>query len=336
VSQTVKRSLPFTDCFGRRIEYLRISLTERCDLRCIYCHPSGRGSSLGADLLSSDDVVSIARSALKLGLHRIRLTGGEPLLRDDLEEIISRLRQLPGLEDLALTTNGQRLAGRAAGLAAAGLMRINISLDSLDPETYAKVTGGGDLAAVRRGLEAALMAGLSPVKVNVVLSSPGVLHRGGLHAFAELIHGQPIHVRFIEAMPTCSQSPQGLNGGHVPAQQVLDELARSDQLTPVPGPEGGGPARYYRLNGSVGTVGIIAPISQPFCSRCNRLRVSARGELRPCLFSPTALSMLAALRGSDPTAEIMGLLRKAALRKPRCYRDVAASSGIPAMHVIGG
>ncbi len=362
VGHTVNASSPLTDCFGRRIEYLRLSLTERCDLRCVYCRPSaefplsatadsagatlslskGRpargGDAAAADLLSQDDVVNIAEAALRLGLRRLRLTGGEPLLRDDLEEIIARLRQLPGLQDLALTTNGQRLGPRAARLAAAGLMRVNVSLDSLDPQTYAELTGGGDVAAVRRGLEAALAAGLSPVKVNVVLSSPAVANGDGLQDFAELVRRHPIHVRFIEAMPTCSGTADSREGDCLPAQQVLDRFAPSDQLTPVAGPAGGGPARYYRLNGSLGTVGIITPISQPFCSQCNRLRVSARGDIKPCLFSPPAadIPLRPALRGPDPVGEIMRLLTEAARRKPRCYREVAGSSGIPDMHAIGG
>ncbi len=331
-------SRPPTDSFGRSIDYLRISVTERCDLRCAYCQPQpgppagsrAGGETPARDLLSSDDIVVIASAAARLGLRRIRLTGGEPLLRRDLEDIISRLRGLPGLLDLALTTNGQALAGRASGLADAGLMRINISLDSLNPEVYAAATGGGDLAAVRRGIEAALAAGLAPVKVNVVLASPAALERAGLPAFAELIAQQPVHVRFIEAMPTCSHV------GYLPAQSVLDLLSRRYELSPVAGPDGGGPASYYQLDGSRGTIGVIAPISDPFCARCNRLRVSARGELRPCLFSPDGLDLLPALRGPDRDADLLSLLVRAIAAKPRRYGDIAEPSGIPTMHVIGG
>jgi cyclic pyranopterin phosphate synthase len=331
-------STPPTDSFGRPIDYLRISVTERCDLHCAYCRPEPSlppgwrvgGEAPGRDLLSQDDIVAIAAAAVRLGLRRVRLTGGEPLLRRDLEEIISRLRQLPGLLDLALTTNGQTLAGRASSLADAGLMRINVSLDSLDPEVYAAATGGGDLGAVRRGIEAALAAGLAPVKVNVVLSSPAAPERAGLPAFADFIQQQPVHVRFIEAMPTCSRV------GYLPAQSVLDCLARHYELSPAPGPDGGGPARYYQLDGSRGTIGVITPISDPFCARCNRLRVSARGELRPCLFSPHGIDLVPALRGPDRDADLLSLLAQAVAAKPRRYADVAEPSGIPTMHVIGG
>lgn len=338
-------SLSLTDSFGRRIDYLRISVTERCDLRCAYCRPHPSRNPSPGDLLAADDIITLARAAVQLGLHRIRLTGGEPLLRDDLEQILTRLRALPGLRDLALTTNGQTLARRADALAAAGLRRVNISLDSLDPQVYAALTGGGDLAAVRRGLDAALAAGLSPVKLNVVLASAAALQRAALPAFLDLIQRRPVHVRFIEAMPTCSHL------GYLPAQDLLDYISRRHQLTPVPGPDGGGPARYYRLNGSPGTIGIIAPISQPFCSHCNRLRISARGQLIPCLFSPTgsapagtlpgpspaaAFDLLPALRSADPSSDIKHLLMQAVAAKPKRYRDVAEPSGITAMHVIGG
>ena len=322
--------VPLTDSLGRRIDYLRISVTERCNLRCAYCYPRQCGESAASDPLSATDVVTIAAAAVELGLRRIRLTGGEPLLRADLEDIVARLRGLPGLQDLALTTNGQVLARRAAALANAGLMRVNISLDSLDPDAYAAITGGGDLVPARRGLDAALAAGLAPVKVNVVLSSPAALERAALPAFVELVQRQPVHVRFIEAMPTCSHV------GYLPAQSVLDALSSRYHLRPVAGPEGAGPARYYQLDGSVGTIGVITPISEPFCAQCNRLRVSARGELRPCLFGPAESSLLPALRGRDPTGDVLHLLEQAIAAKPRRYGDVAEPSGISSMHVIGG
>ncbi len=326
----MSESMPPTDGFGRRIDYLRISVTERCDLRCAYCYPRLCTDSSPQDVLSAEEVVAIGAGGVRLGLRRIRLTGGEPLLRPDLEGMISRLRALPGLQDLSLTTNGQKLAGRAASLASAGLMRVNVSLDSLDPEVYAAITSGGEVGAVRRGLDAALAAGLSPVKVNVVVSSPAGLARAGVGALVDLVEREPIHVRFIEAMPTCSQA------GYLPGEGVLDFLRHRYELARALGPEGGGPAEYYRLNGSRGTVGLITPISQPFCDRCNRLRVSARGELRPCLFSKNALDVLPAVRSGDPVGEVSSVLRQGIAAKPRRYGEIAEPSGIPAMHVIGG
>jgi cyclic pyranopterin phosphate synthase len=318
-----------TDPFGRRIEYLRISVTERCDLRCAYCHPQHHAAA-AEDTLSPDDIAAIGAAAAGLGIRTIRLTGGEPLLRPDLEGIVSRLADLPGVTDLALTTNGQTLAARAASLAAAGLRRVNVSLDSLDAEAYAAITGGGDVAAVLRGLDAALAAGLDPVKVNVVLTSPASLERADLPAFANIIRHRPLHVRFIEAMPTCSHT------SYLPAERLLDRFRELGDLSPVPGPEGCGPARYYQLGDSLGTIGLITPISDPFCARCNRLRVTARGDLIPCLFSPSGLSLLPALRARDSVAAISALLAQAAAAKPRRYGEVADPSGISAMHIIGG
>ncbi len=323
-------SPPLTDSFGRPIDYLRISVTERCDLRCAYCHPPTPPRATPPDLLTPQDIVNLSAAALRLGLRRIRLTGGEPLLRGDLEEIIARLRDLPDLQDLALTTNGQRLAPKAAGLARAGLMRINISLDSLDPQAYALTTGGGDVAAVRRGIQVALSSGLAPVKLNVVLASSAALDRAGIPAFLDFVRSRPVHLRFIEAMPTCSHVE------YLPARRVLEFLSRRHHLHTVPGPDGGGPARYHRIDGFRGTIGFITPISEPFCAHCNRLRISARGELRPCLFSPESFDLLPALRGPDPAHHLISSLERAAAAKPRCYGDVAQPSGVPAMHVIGG
>jgi cyclic pyranopterin phosphate synthase len=326
----VNAFIALTGSLGRRIDYLRISVTERCDLRCTYCRPRGPADTPQDDLLTADDIVVIAEAAVQLGLRRIRLTGGEPLLRSDLEEIVRRLRTISAVEDLALTTNGQMLAARAAGLAAAGLMRANVSLDSLNPAAYAALTGGGDVSVVLRGIDAALAAGLTPVKVNVVLASPSTLDGADLAGFADLARRKPVHVRFIEAMPTCGHL------SYLPAQQVLDRLAQMGDLHPVEGPPGGGPARYYRFDESQGTLGVIAPISEPFCARCNRLRVTARGEVLPCLFSPAGLSLLPALRGGDAKEAVAALLRHAVAGKPCRYAEVADADGIRAMHVIGG
>lgn len=321
---------PLVDSVGRRIDYLRISLTERCDLHCAYCHPGRRTAAPASDILTADDIVNVARAALGMDIRRFRLTGGEPLLREDLEGIVARLTALPGLADLSLTTNGQQLVNRAQSLADAGLMRVNISLDSLDAEAYSTITGGGNVEAVRRGLDAALVAGLSPVKINVVLSSGAVLESDDIGSFAELVQSRPVHVRFIEAMPTCDHA------GYLPASAVLDMLRRVHELLPVPGPDGAGPAHYYRLDDSPGTVGVITPISSPFCSRCNRLRVTARGELKPCLFSTASIDLLPALREADPVPQIAALIAEAAASKPPRYGDVAEASGIRAMYVIGG
>jgi cyclic pyranopterin phosphate synthase len=319
---------PLTDRFGRRIEYLRISLTERCDLRCVYCQPAGCARVPSPDVLTAEHVLTVARAGLGLGITRVRLTGGEPLMRGDLEQIVAGVSALPGLADLSLTTNGQRLAARAQALAAAGLRRVNVSLDSFDPEAYRAVTGG-ELAPVLAGVEAALAAGLSPVKLNAVLSGPRMLdHQVG--AFVEFIRRRPVHVRFIEAMPT------GSCRGYLPASRILERLAQEGDLVAIAGPPGGGPASYYRLGNSLGTIGVIAAISEPFCGRCNRLRVSASGKLLSCLFSTATLDIMPALGASDPVGAVSEVMVAAAAAKPRAYADVASDTGISAMHAIGG
>ncbi len=323
--------IALTDPAGRHVDYLRISLTERCDLRCAYCRPQGSATCAQEDVLSVADATAITEAAAQLGVCRIRLTGGEPLLRSDLDDIIYRLRAISGIRDLALTTNGQALAGRATALATAGLMRVNISLDSLDPLIYAEMTGGGDVNNMLSGIDAALAAGLSPVKINVVLASPSALDRADLARFADMARNRPLHVRFIEAMPSCGHL------SYLPASRVLDWLGQMGDLCSVSGPAGGGPARYYRLDDSHGTLGVIAPISEPFCAQCNRLRVSAHGDLMPCLFSSSAISLLPALRGGeDVVPQIRALLRKATAAKPCRYAEVADHVGIRAMHVVGG
>lgn len=316
------------DGHGRLIEYLRVSVTERCNLRCVYCRPGGDQGPV-EDALSAADVANIVRAACMVGIRHVRLTGGEPLLREDLEDIVAAVAAIPGVADLALTTNGQDLASRARPLAAAGLRRVNISLDSLIPETYRALTGG-ELAPVLHGLEAALEAGLEPVKLNAVLAGRRALEWHELEAFVHLVGRWPVHVRFIEVMPGCGEA------AYVPARDLLDRLRERYPLSPVAGPEGAGPARYYRVGSSPGTVGVIAPVSEPFCRRCNRLRVNARGELVSCLFSPHRLDLGPALRAAEPVSAIAAQLRRAAEEKPARWGEVGERPGLRAMHVIGG
>ncbi len=318
------------DRHGRRIEYLRISLTERCNLRCVYCRPAGGGEEADRDFLSAEDAVNVARAALSVGITRIRLTGGEPLLRDDLEQIVSAVAALPGLDDLSLTTNAQGLAQRAAPLASAGLHRVNVSLDSLVPDTYAALTGGGDLAHSLAGVEAALRAGLSPVKVNVVMAGRRLLEPTELRPFADWVMAEPVHVRFIEVMPGCGDT------ACLPAEEVVARLREWYDLKPTAGPGGGGPAKYFRLAGSAGTVGFITPISAPFCAHCNRLRVNARGELMPCLFSRRRLDLRTALKAADPVSSLAAALLRAAEEKPARYGEEPGPLELRAMHAIGG
>ena len=314
------------DAHGRRIDYLRISVTDRCNLRCTYCMPEeGVEWKPVADILTYEEIERFAAAAVSLGITKIRLTGGEPLVRKGLADHIRRLKHLTGLEAIALTTNGTLLEQNVASLREAGLSRINVSLDSLDPEVYSAITRGGDLDDALAGLSAALDEGFSPVKVNVVVVRS--LNQD-LGAFADMAIDRPLHVRFIEYMPVGDAAPEGGRGhggcwteeDHVPAEEILGDLVSATtargmgELEEMPrsaGPEGWGPARYFTVAGAKGTLGVISPLSRHVCGHCNRLRLTADGRLRPCLFSDGELDVREALRGGtdeDVAAVILAAL----------------------------
>jgi len=300
------------DAFGRRIDYLRISVTDRCNLRCVYCMPSeGVAWKDRADLLTFEEIERFAAVAVAEGITKIRLTGGEPLVRKGIVDLVRRLRRITGLEAIALTTNGTLLPRLAGDLVAAGLERVNISLDSLDPEAYSRVTRGGRLEAALAGVDAALAAGMHPVKVNVVVVRSLAQD---LVSLARLTEDRPLHVRFIEYMPVGGEDGCGRVGrgagdwtlaDYVPSDEILASLAVGGAgvglgaLEPVDqndAPGGWGPANYYRFEGAKGTIGVISALSHPFCGECNRLRLTADGKLRTCLFSDEELDVRRVLR----------------------------------------
>jgi cyclic pyranopterin phosphate synthase len=284
-----ERNTRLVDAFGRRLTYLRVSVTDRCNLRCTYCLPEDADFPFGdRDFLSPDEIETLVGALVHLGIRRVRLTGGEPLVRKDILEIVRRVKAL-GVEDLSLTTNGTELARLASPLRAAGLDRVNVSVDSLDPERFHELTRRGDLEQVWSGIEAALAAGLSPVKLNAVLLARDP--QGGssdVEDLAALTLDRPFSVRFIERMPT------GVNHGNQEEQFLsADEAkarieARFGPLTPIEATALAprtGPATAFRLEGAEGTIGFITPLSHTFCADCNRLRLTSRGELRLCLFA---------------------------------------------------
>ncbi len=321
------------DALGRRVDYLRVSLTDRCNLRCVYCMPP-QGVELrpSAEILTFEEIERFAAAAVAEGITKIRLTGGEPLVRRGVVDHVRRLLAATGIEAVALTTNGTLLPRFARPLAEAGLTRVNISIDSLDPDVYSTVTRGGSLARALTGLDAALDAGLAPVKLNVVVVRR---LRQDLLAFAKMTLDRPVHVRFIEYMPVGDAKdgdpcePKGHSGGwsaddHVPADEVLGELTSKGEahglglLEPVArrnAPGGWGPARYYRFPGAEGTVGVISPLSHHFCAECNRLRLTADGRLRPCLFSDEEIDVRTVLRGGSDE-QVRALVREALGSKP--------------------
>lgn len=299
------------DMFGRRISYLRISVTDRCNLNCFYCMPGVDGCSRGSgDILATAEIVSIARAAASCGITKIRLTGGEPLLRPDLTELVKQLSAIPEISDLSLTTNGVMLERLARPLAAAGLKRVNISLDSLRPDIFRGITRGGVLEKTLCGLRAAYEAGLTPVKINVVLLKG--INDGEIADFARLTLENNVHVRFIEFMPIAGDG-DGWRKHYVPLDTAIRRCAAIAPLIEEGLYENGGPARYFRLEGGKGKLGFIAPLSRHFCGECNRLRVTAQGKLLACLFNSEQIDLHPLL---GDTGKIVRAFSRAMAAKP--------------------
>jgi GTP 3',8-cyclase len=338
-----------TDSLGRTVDYLRISVTDRCNLRCLYCMPEqGVAWKDRSEILTSEEIVRFAAAAAREGISKIRLTGGEPLVRPGIADLVRRLRAVTGVDSVALTTNGTLLPRLAADLGAAGLDGVNLSLVSLDPSVYSDVTRGGRLADALAGMEAAITAGIPTVKINVVVMRS--LDQD-LLAFARMTIDRPVHLRFIEFMPIgggddCRGPGDGVGAWsrseHVPSAEILARLgadATAAGLGPLApevadrAPISWGPARYYRFAGAMGTVGLISALSQPFCDTCNRLRLTADGKLRTCLFSDDELDVRHALRhGTD--AGLPSIIRAGLALKPKSHdMRVGTSRG---MSQIGG
>lgn len=309
---------------GRQIDYLRISLTDRCNLRCIYCMPEHGVKSIPHEsILTLEEVHKAIECASQLGIKHIRFTGGEPTVRKGLLGLIERTAQTPGIESVALTTNAILLPNMTADLKTAGLSRVNISLDTLDAEQYRFITRRGNLDDALKGVEAALSSGLSPVKLNTVVVRS--LNQD-LLSFARLTVDAPLHVRFIEYMPIgsgedCGGCGWGLDDV-VPAKEIIETINMQAQsiglgsLQPTTAtPDGWGPAQYYRLPDARGTVGVISAISNHFCASCNRLRLTADGKIKPCLFSDTEYDIRSALRKGDKE-EVLSVFEAALSHKP--------------------
>ncbi|MBE0429085.1 MAG: GTP 3',8-cyclase MoaA [Thermoleophilia bacterium] len=313
---------------GRVIDYLRVSITDRCNFRCVYCMPAeGVRFKDHSRILTYEEIVRFTWAAADLGITRVRVTGGEPLARKQSQDLVAMLAAVPGVKDLALTTNGYLLEEYAAALRAAGLSRINISIDSLDPDRFSRITRGARLEKVLAGLERALEVGFSPVKVNVVMLD-GI--EDDLDEFVAVCMEMPVHVRFIEFMPVGRR--RGGIWKFVPRQRVLDALGRYGELSPAHSPQGGGPARYFRFQGARGTIGFISSMSDHFCSECNRLRLTADGKLRNCLFSDNEIDVVPYINGD------MEELQQVILRSinGKRFDRLGEESGGRTMAQIGG
>lgn len=323
------------DQFGREIDYLRLSLTDRCNFRCRYCVGDGRTGCLPRESLLSDDaLVTVVTAAARLGITRLKLTGGEPLLRPNLPALARRLRGVEGICDLTLTTNGFLLSEQAEALAEAGVSSVNVSLDTLDPAGFAALTGVDGLHTVLDGIRKAQTAGFRRVKVNCVTGQR--LTAGDPTDLAELARTGPVWVRYIESMPL----GPGEHYPPIPRAKLIKELeSRYGPLTPAD-ERGNGPAEYFDLPGFVGRVGFISARTAPFCSRCNRVRLTADGRLKPCLQYGATLNVGELLRQGAAGAELEEALSRAIFRKPRSHQFDTPQTGIELerqnMSAIGG
>ena len=285
-----------TDTYNRKINYLRLSVTDRCNLRCFYCMPAEGVQDVGhSGILSFEELQMIAECAVGLGIEKIRVTGGEPTVRAGIVDFLSSLAAIPGLHHLALTTNGLLLEDMAVDLYRAGVQRLNVSLDSLNPQTFKEITRGGDLKKVLAGLDAAVAAGFPPPKINVVIMR-GV-NDAEVLAFAELTRTLGCAVRFIEYMPVVKE--EGWQRLCFSGQEVLQRIGERYPLEPVDKGAFSGPSQDFRIPGARGTIGIITAVSGHFCVDCNRIRVTARGQAKGCLFSDEKTDLLPFLRPPD-------------------------------------
>jgi len=306
------------DPFGRIVDYLRISVTDRCNERCLYCMPEGyKGWERQADHLTAAEIIRVVRVAAGLGFRKFRLTGGEPLVRGDLVEIVRGMAAVPGVEVIGLSTNGTRLAALAALLRAAGLHTVNISLDALDPELYRSVTGG-NVADVLAGIRAAVAAGFERVKINCVLMrGKNEAEIWPLVLFAAE-HGLPL--RFIELMPL-SRTDVLTEKNFLPVGEVMRRLREKDNLIPQPERRiGHGPARYYLLERTGALVGFIGALTNlDFCESCNKVRLTADGKIRPCLGNHGEVDLRAVLRAGTDDRDVMRLFREVLANKPQAH-----------------
>ncbi len=324
------------DSFSRKIDYLRISITDRCNLRCRYCMPEAGVPSVGhQSVLSYEELLRVARIAVELGVRKIRLTGGEPLVRKGLLDFIAALAKLDKPPELTLTTNGLLLADQAQALKEAGLSRVNVSLDSLKPERFSEITRRDQLPQVLKGLEAAEAAGLTPLKINMVPIA-GV-NADEIADFARLTYAHPWQVRFIEFMPVSS----GLEyrpEQRYPAAQIQADLEQVAPLQPIPRQGILGPAKIYQFSGAKGSVGVIPAVSEHFCGDCNRLRLTADGQLRPCLFSVEEIDLRELLRSGVADEALAEVLVRSVKAKPErhCIQEADFQPGKRPMQGIGG
>lgn len=314
------------DSYNREINYLRVSITDRCNLRCNYCIPKEGLSLIGHDdILRYEEILRIIRVAARTGINKIRITGGEPLVRRGVVDFVASVTALGDLRDISLTTNGILLEAYAAKLFTAGMKRINISLDSLDPQKYSLITGGGDLSKVLSGIDEVHRIGFSPIKINTVAIKG--FNDDEILDFAELSLHNPYQIRFIELM-TLGHVARDNNNQYVSNTVIREIIGRRYHLEPIDGKRNkmDGPAQIYRIEDAVGEIGFISPLSHKFCHECNRLRLTADGHLRICLLSDEVVDLKGPLRGGCSDADLSDLIKRAITQKP-LQHDISCDEG---------
>ena len=326
--------MPLIDTHGRIINYLRLSVTDRCNLRCRYCMPPEGVESLEhSDVLSYEELLQLSRAAIDIGVEKIRVTGGEPLVRKGIVGFLEKLAAMPGLQRLVLTTNGIMLKEMAHDLRTAGIESLNISLDSLKAETFSRITRGGNVSEVLAGIEATTKAGFPFVKINVVVMRG--INDNEVADFAALTIDHPYRVRFIEYMPTLQDSDW--QATTVPGTELLERLSRHYDLKAVTREKHAGPSVNYRIKGAAGTVGIITPVSCHFCKDCNRIRITSTGMAKSCLFSDAVTDLKPFLRSNDQ-AGLCQALQGVVTNKPDQHQILSLTNKAPAvaMSQVGG
>ncbi len=326
------------DPFQRTIRYLRVSVTDRCNYRCFYCMPSqGMVWEERSHFLTFEEMSRIIRLFTELGVDKVRLTGGEPLVRRGILDFVKQLSALPGLKDLSMSTNAHLLGDKAGTLRAAGVSRVNISLDSLRPEVFRRITRNGELQPVLEGIDAALAAGMDPVKLNMVVMRG--LNDDEIEAMFDYAVERGADLRYIETMPVGEAGIDG-TGHFMPAVEILARLKRhaGAELVPVKGGKGAGPARYYQVGEGPVRVGVISALSRHFCDDCNRVRLTAKGDLVLCLGQEDRVSLRDGLRRGLDDEEMKELIRAAIARKPRSHDFTTDEQRVALRHMssLGG
>ncbi len=318
------------DKYGRKITYLRVSVTDRCNLRCIYCRPNSFTMLSHDQILRYEEIIEIVKVATNLGIRKVRVTGGEPFVRKDIDVFLRELKKVSKIKELSITTNGVLLLEYIELLKKLGITRINISLDTLKPDRYKEITGRDEFFKVLGGIYKAKELGFDPIKINVVVLKG--INEDEIMDFVRLSIKEPFYIRFIEYMPACSNASNNYLVSGRDIRKMIKEkfelLSLSSRFSLYPGP-----ARYYKVKGAKGVIGFIDPMTSHFCKYCNRIRLTADGHLKPCLMSPYQIDIKGPIRRGADSKEIAKIFLKAVEQKPIAHTDYSIKG---AMYLIGG